>query len=133
MPVPEESFESSVATKEPSKFYDSVIGSFFRGTHEFINVLACEICNHVEDDIHHLHLDCQSVHRAEKITAKGKLKRIPRNLNTQRCPFYGETPGANNFVRHVSRHCEEIALSSLWQALDEVSESADSNEHSKTL
>ncbi|TAQ91491.1 hypothetical protein B7494_g266 [Chlorociboria aeruginascens] len=99
--------------------------------HEFINVLAYEICNHVEYDIHHLRQHCQSAHRAERITARGKPKRILRNLDTQQCPFCGEAPGAKNFVRHVSRQCEDVALSSLWQALDENEdeESVGSDEH----
>jgi hypothetical protein len=55
--------------------------------------------------------------------AAGKPKRIPRDLNKQQCPFCGEVPGAKHFVRHVSRHCEEVALSSLSQDLNEGSES----------
>jgi len=49
-------------------------------------------------------------------------KKVPRNLDTQPCPFCSETPGSRKFVRHVSRHCEEVALSSLSRAFDEDSD-----------
>jgi hypothetical protein len=54
-------------------------------------------------------------------------KRVPRDLDTQPCPFCAEIPGFKNFVRHVSRHCEEVALSSLSQGTEEDSEDGENS------
>jgi hypothetical protein len=102
--------------------------------HEFMRVMMCAHCSHVEKDIHQLYRHLHSAHQSEteKKTPEGKLrdfrwKRIRRNLNIQPCPFCAEIPGMKDFVQHVIRHCEEIALSSLSQGIGEDSEDGEAS------
>jgi hypothetical protein len=99
-------------------------------THEFVDVLVCPLCNHTEQDMHHLQRHFRSTHPSETIPSVIKPKRVSRDLDNQACPFCGDAPGAKSFVRHVSRHCEEVALSSLSQTFDEDSDEGEPSERS---
>lgn len=90
-------------------------------THAFINTIICSICNHSEPDTHHYKQHFRLAHPYNIIPAAVHSKKVPRNLDTEICPFCLETPGFRSFVRHVSRHCEEVALSSLSRSFDEDS------------
>ena len=97
-------------------------------THAHIDAILCPVCNHTEQDIHRFKRHFRSAHPSETITSAVKPTKVPRDLNIQPCPFCAEIPGSKNFVRHVSRHCEEVALSSLSQTFDEDSDDGNASE-----
>jgi hypothetical protein len=79
--------------------------------------------------MHQFHRHLRSTHSPETMPITGESKKVRRDLNIQPCPFCAEIPGSKDFVRHVCRHCEEIALSSLSRCYGEDSEdSADSED-----
>jgi hypothetical protein len=96
--------------------------------HALIDAIICPICSHFEQDIHRYKQHFRLVHPSEIMPAAVQPKKVPRNLDTQPCPFCSETPGSRKFVSHVSRHCEEVALSSLSRTFDEDSDEEEREE-----
>ena len=100
-------------------------------THALIDAIICPICNNTEHDIHHFNRNFRLAHPSETMSSAIKPTKVPRDLDSQPCPFCAEIPGSKDFVSHVSRHCEEVAMSSLSRAFGEDSDSDDGDDSSE--